>query len=345
MQNKKYLNKIYRYLNGECTPEEKRRLEIWLKEKPERQEMFEVVRKIWEVEPEKEIEANTQNAWFRLEEQMDKKEKNFPLFNIHHQRAGSGKIWVRVAAVFIIAILLSVYMTFYVANNTDQVDTEHMEMVTQEIRTNRGHQSEITFTDGTSVKLNSASYLRFPEKFNSNIREVYLEGEAWFDVQRNPNVEFVVKTHDATVRVLGTEFNVKAHNEESEVEVVVSEGKVAVQTLADLSTNVQKKVLLTQGEMSRVKRGEAPTPPEKIEVENYLSWLKGNFAFDKVPFFKVLNEWERRFDVDFIVEDQTLLNTPFTGEFKHESFDEILRLTSITLEFDYRREDNTILIK
>lgn len=355
MPDKNQLNKIHRYLAGECSREEMARIETWIESDPANRQTFEAVKKIWEVEPKKEIQTDLKEAWSRLEEQIEEREEVRADHQIHNltdrlrrkSRPSGRNVWLRVAAIIVIGLFASLYATNFLSNGTNGESgaREHSEMAMQEVRTERAHQSEMTFSDGTVVRLNAASYIRFPSRFYSDVREVYLEGEAWFDVKHNPDVEFVVHTRAATVRVLGTEFNVKAHTGDPEVEVVVAEGTVAVQAASASLEKPGSEVLLTQGELSRVPSGQSPTAAQPVDVRSYLSWLRGDFVFEEVPFAKVLNEWERRFDVDFEVENETLLATPFTGEFRHESFDEMLRLTSVSLEFSYERNNNTIVIK
>lgn len=356
MYDKSHLYKIHRYLTGDCNPEEKARIEKWIREDPANRQIFEAIKKIWRVEPKKELQADLQKAWNRLEKQMQEKEEkihaNRRIYDLTHRfkrkSGSSGRYaWMRVAAIIVLGLLLSFYAILYLTDGelTNNTESEGTEMVMQEIKTDRAHQSEMTFTDGTIVRLNAASLIRFPQQFDSDRREVYLEGEAWFDVSHNPEVEFVVKTRDASVRVLGTEFNVRAHPDEQDVEVVVAEGTVSVQASTDTTEGADAGVFLRKGEMSRVKSGQPPISPQKVDISKYLSWLKGDFVFEETPFRRVLREWERRFDVDFEVENEMLLETPFTGEFRNESFEEMLRLTSITLEFSYSRKNDTITIK
>lgn len=356
MPDKNQLNIIHRYLTGEADPKEKAWLQHWINKDPVNLRKFEEIKRIWEVDPKQEVHTDLKKAWNQLEELIEKRERkecrSKDRILAFRRRTGrksgreTGSIWLRVAAILVIGVLLSIYATSFITGGEDVVNrtAEHAEMVMQEIKTDRAHQSEVTFTDGTVVRLNAASLIRFPEQFDSDVREVYLEGEAWFDVHHNPNVEFIVQTRDATVRVLGTEFNVKAHSEDPEVEVVVADGTVSVQGSTDVSGNSETEVLLSKGEMSRVQRGEAPSPAQPVDTGKYLSWLRGDFVFEETPLSRVLNEWERRFDIDFEVEDETLLSTPFTGEFRNESIDEMLRLTSISLGFTYERENNRITI-
>jgi transmembrane sensor len=355
MSDNHELSRLHRYLTGECSPVEKERIDTWIDKDPVNRRKFEAIKKIWDVDPRQEVETDLKKAWDQLEVQMQKIEaagNRNKMYNMHYvskknTRRSSRAIWMRVAAILVAGLLLSVYAVTFISEREEgePAGTESAESVMQEIKTDRANQSEMTFTDGTVVRLNAASLIRFPKQFDSDVRNLYLEGEAWFDVRHNPDVEFIVETPDATVRVLGTEFNVRAYSDEAEVEVVVADGVVALQSASGISDDGSSKVLLSKGEMSRVKPGQAPAPAQQVDIDNYMSWLKGKFIFDEKPFGSVLSEWERRFDLDFEVENESLLATPFTGEFHYETFDEMLRLTSITLDFNYSRNNNTIIIK
>jgi transmembrane sensor len=351
MPDSNQLNRIHRYLTGECRPGEKKLIENWIEKDPVNRRKFEAIKKIWEVDPRQEVATDLRKAWDQLEGQIRKLESehrsrkpDLQHSSQKHARRSLWTIWMRVAAILIVGVLISVYAIVFI-NDQEENDFaagETPESVMQEVKTDRANQSEMTFTDGTVVRLNAASLIRFPRQFDSDVRNLYLEGEAWFDVRHNPEVEFIVETPDATVRVLGTEFNVRAYRDEAEVEVVVADGVVALQSG---TADENSEVLLAKGEMSRVRPGEMPTPALQVDIESYLSWLQRRFVFDEQPFGRVLKEWERRFDVDFNVDNQSLLATPFTGEFRYETLDEMLRLTSITLDFTYNRNNNTITIK
>ncbi|MCC5905339.1 MAG: FecR family protein [Balneolaceae bacterium] len=353
MSDSKQLNRIHRYLTGECSAGEKKRIENWIEKDPVNRRKFEAFKKIWEVDPRQEVETDLKKAWIQLEEQMyqvEMKRGRGRVQELQHpsgqnKRRSSFAIWLRIAAILVVGILFSVYaISYFTGLQGEEHTIAESESVMQEVKTDRANQSEMTFTDGTVVRLNAASLIRFPRQFDSDVRNLYLEGEAWFDVRHNPDVEFIVETPEATIRVLGTEFNVRAYSDEEQVEVVVADGVVALQSASVVTDEENSEVLLTKGEMSRVKPGYAPTPAQQVDIDSYFSWLQRRFIFDEQPFGRVLREWERRFDVDFNVDNQSLLATPFTGEFRYETFDEMLRLTSITLDFNYSRNNNTITI-
>ncbi len=352
MSKNEFISLVHRYLNGECTSSEISRIRECIEESPENLQTFEEIKKIWDVKPDKELHADLGEAWNRLEGKMfEKKGVKTPYYRYArsvHQRNRSGRLyaWMRVAAILVVGALLTLVAIQISGGGffAGPADSTQEEIAMQEVRADRGHQSRMTFSDGSEVRLNSASTIRFPQQFDADVREVWLEGEAWFNVQHNPDVEFIVRTSEATVRVLGTEFNVKAYQEEPEVEIVVVNGLVTVRAADANERDSASEVRLHKGEMSRVLRGEGPSEARSVNIESYLSWTRGTFVFDETPFARVLAEWERRFNVHFEIENETLLATPFTGEFRYESFDEMLRLTSIALDFEYKRTNQTITI-
>lgn len=346
MSETEFNNLIHRYLTGDCTPAQKARVQQWIDTSPKNRMAFESIKKIWEVEPEKELHADLKKAWQLLEREMDElddirnKQRSGKLSASKKGRA-KRHIWLRAAAFLLVGLLISLFTIWFAGGG---MFLNQGEVAMQEIHTERAHQTRVIFGDGTEVTLNASSVIRFPEQFSADVREVYLEGEAWFDVAHDPDSEFIVNTPDATVQVLGTEFNVRAYSGEPDVEIVVADGIVSVTAAGENRAGASAAVRLGKNEMSRVVRGEAPAAAVEVDIAKYASWLTGDFIFDETPFARVLAEWERQFDVDFHLENEELKSTPLTGEFRDETFSEMLRLTSIALDFSYIQEDNTITI-
>ncbi len=352
MSNHDFINKIHRYLSGNCNSGEKCEVEKWMYASEENRNEFELIKKIWSVEPEKEMNADLKRAWLDLELKMSEKKYSHSFnddisVSRHSELRSNQKFnWMRVAAALLIGAFISLFALWYFDDGliSDRFTIWQAGIEMQEIHTERADQAQFTLSDGTVVRLNSASMIRFPEKFESSTREVYLEGEAWFDVHHNPAAEFIVNTPDATIRVLGTEFNVKAYSDGSDVEIVVANGLVAVKSSDLLKDETISEVLLQKGEMTRIVHGQNPTSARSVNIDHYLSWLSNSFVFVEAPLSKVFAEWERRFDVYFEIENESLMSIPFTGEFRNETFDEMLRLTSLAIEFSYTRENNVITI-
>ncbi len=354
------INLIHRYLAGECNQEEKIKIQRWMEADPQNRQVLNSLRKIWEVQPKKEFEPDIQIAWDKLATRIgsgifDEEEKEFNSHELHdlvknrsisYSNSNFSR-WIKVAAIIMLG-LFSAWLFIDFENVALSVATaghEVSEQAMREVATERGHQSQVTFNDGSKVFLNAESRIRFRERFDSKEREVYLEGEAYFEVEHNSDVAFVVHANDAWVKVLGTRFNVKNRPEDQKVVVAVAQGKVSVHSNSEISSADDSGVTLVENQMSVVKSGSAPEEPQTVESNEIMGWLVGDFIFDEVPFDNVLREWERRFDIDFSVKDSTLLSVKFSGEFRREPLDEMLHLTSQSLKFNYEREGNIIIIE
>ena len=354
---------IHRFLAEECTREEKLKIQRWMEANSQNRQALNSLRKIWDVQPQKEFETDIRVAWERLatrigNETFDQEEKEFDWQKLQillrnrdnrsaaYSYSSNFSRWVKVAAIIMLGLFSVWFFIDFenVALSVASADSEVSEQAMREVATDRGHQSQVTFNDGSKVFLNAESRIRFRERFDSNVREVYLEGEAYFEVEHNSDVAFVVRTNDAWVKVLGTRFNVKNRLEDQKVEVAVAQGKVSVNSIAEETSAEDTGVILVENQMSIVRSGFAPAKPQPVKSSDIMGWLVGDFIFDEVPFSNVLREWERRFDIDFDVKDSTLLSVKFTGEFRREPLDEILRLASQSLNFNYERKGNVILI-
>ncbi|MFH5885409.1 FecR domain-containing protein [Halalkalibaculum sp. DA3122] len=357
------INQLHRYLNGECSEEEKRHIEEWMRKDLENKQVVDELRRILSVQPEKELNSDTQMAWRKLankikessREKTDKpanddqrSEKKYVFQHSASRRTAAStknknylKYFVRAAAVMLIA-LVGIY--FFINPGALSTSDASKNVSMKEVVTKRAHEAELSFSDGTKVVLNAESKIRFPEQFQANTRKVFLEGEAYFEVAHLPDSPFIVQTNGAEVTVLGTQFNVKARPEESQISVAVADGKVSLASKSSSEETIGEEVILGANQMSVIKSGAAPIEPASVNIEKHLAWLRGDFAFDEEPFVNVLKEWERRFDVNFIVEDASLKSVKFSGEFRRESLNEMLQLTSQSLNFNYERQNNTIII-
>ncbi|MDZ7690866.1 MAG: FecR domain-containing protein [Balneolaceae bacterium] len=169
-------------------------------------------------------------------------------------------------AAILLAIAVPSYY-FIVPESQSFLTSVETETAMQNIQTARGERASMEFSDGSRVILNSMSTLRFPKVFEGTKRELHLEGEAFFQVAHNKERPFVVHANGVEVNVLGTEFNVNSYRENEAVEVVVREGKVAVnvQPLDNQVTGQQESVgeagngvILTRGQRTTVAPGGLP---------------------------------------------------------------------------------------
>lgn len=233
------------------TPE----LESWLHEQPDNGRLYDTLRRI-EVTPRIQEYAGQMRdrIWLELNERID--------------RASRRVFWLRsaaAAAAVLFLLLVSNYFSYregYKLQNSQLVSLENP----------RGMRSSVTLSDGTKVTLNGGTILTYPTAFVADEREVEVEGEAFFEVEHDGEHPFIVKAGEVRVRVLGTKFNVKAYDEEDDIEVVLTEGKIGIGLDAD------KPVIRMEPEqLVRFDKTSRTFAKQQVDQNLYTSWIDGKF--------------------------------------------------------------------
>jgi ferric-dicitrate binding protein FerR (iron transport regulator) len=162
----------------------------------------------------------------------------------------------------------------------------------------KGERIQVMFQDGTKAYLNSDTHLRYPKKFGLSERKVFLDGEAYFSVDKNPDRPFKVQMNEDMVKVYGTEFNVKAYSSSNIIYLALDEGSIGLTPYAKEEYGVKPGEKLTYDR----KTGECRVA--KNQDTGFVSlWKKDVLAFRKTPLKDVLEDLNRWYDVPFIVED------------------------------------------
>ena len=189
--------------------------------------------------------------------------------------------------------------------NTVQEEVE--ELSYHKIVVPRGGEYTVELNDGTRVRLNADSELRFPVKFVGNERKVFLKGEAYFEVERDTSRPFRVDVHgDAIIEVLGTEFNVNSYPENAEIFATLVLGKVRV---ADLQTDSTVVLLPNQ----QAALSGAGINVKEVNPEDFISWINGRFYFEKMPLEEILIQLGRWYDLQVFWANEELKSYEFTG--------------------------------
>ena len=208
-----------------------------------------------------------------------------------------------------------------------------------------GRRHEITLCDGTRVQLNSGSKLVYPAEFTGSKREVYLEGEGYFEVSKNPDKPFIVKTDFVDIKVLGTVFNITAYEDEQMVTAVLVEGKVAVSQKNKLFGYTEKKLEPGQGcfYSSAIFTSEI----RKVDPYEYVSWKDGLLPFSDKPLVNIVNRVEKYYNHKVMIEGEKLANTLISGKLVlSDNVDEAVQYLAKAVEGGFeKKEDGTYLIK
>lgn len=207
------------------------------------------------------------------------------------------------------------------------------------LRVPRGGEYKLVLADGTRVWMNSGSVLHYPSRFEGTERRVKMEGEVYFQVAKNASQPFIVQSGDLQVQVTGTEFNVKAYPEESEI----------ITTLVNGGVNLSeggKSLVLTPSDQATFNRMSDEIRVEKVNPSLYTSWKDGLFEFVNMPLEEICRQLGRWYDVEFKFADPDIRMLSFTGAAKREkSIEFILDIISTTNAIRVEIKDKQILLK
>ncbi|MFD2939400.1 FecR family protein [Flavobacterium notoginsengisoli] len=206
-----------------------------------------------------------------------------------------------------------------------------------------GKTFKLKLSDGTLVSLNSGTTLRYPEQFGINgNRNVYLAGEAFFEVAKDKQHPFIVHSDQVEIEVLGTRFNVSAYPEDKTVSSVLVEGSIKMSE----KENPLNTVLLKPSQMAIWQNQSKKITTKSVDTSFYEAWTQGELAFNNTPFSTITKIIERTYDVEIINENAVLAKQNFTGSIKisESSVENILDLLKRDTPFNYSIEQKTITI-
>ena len=200
----------------------------------------------------------------------------------------------------------------------------------------RGGEYKLTLSDGTTVWLNSDSYIRYPVAFSGDTRWVELEGEAYFEVAKNAGKSFIVKMNDYNVRVTGTQFNVRNYSNENLATTLV-EGGVQIERKG----RVDK---LKPGQQAVLEGNEICIRP--VNVEEQVAWRNGVFSFSQCRLENIMEELARWYDVDVFYMNQQVKNYHFSAWFKRSSsINEVISILEKTQKISLDLKGRILTVK
>lgn len=208
-----------------------------------------------------------------------------------------------------------------------------------------GKRTLITLSEGTKVWLNSGSKLIFPAVFPENKREVFIDGEAVFEVTHSETNPFYVQTRNFDIKVLGTVFNVSSYSDDKNSSTVLQKGKIELSHKGNtIFTN--EKFTILPGTMAVFNPDENNFTKEKVNPQDYMSWHDGYLVFNNEKLINILKRLSRYYNVDIVLPDVKIQNETFSGNLDLKSSpSKVLDIIAKTTPFIYEQENNKILIK
>ncbi len=219
------------------------------------------------------------------------------------------------------------------------------ELVYNTLSVPNGRRFDSVLSDNSHVYLNAGSSLRYPVNFiPGKKRQVFLEGEAFFEVSKDKEHPFIVTSGNMDVEVLGTKFNVTAYPEEVDINTVLVEGSVQLNvTEAEKNTN-SSPVLLEPGHIAHWDKGSKLAKLEEVDTELYTSWMQGKLVLRSMRFKDIVRKLERHYGVSIKNKNEELEDRVFTATFDVETIEEVLNTFVAETSFDYLIEKNKITI-
>ena len=317
MHQKKQIKKlIIRYLSGEANPDEIRILTDWVQSDSESRAHYEQVRNIWEMShpafPPEKIDVEKAHIDFM---RFIRSRKWYQSTFIRY--------WQYTAAILLLPLFITIV---YLVNERPDV-LNHITY--QEVFSPYGTHSKVILPDNSIAWLNAGSSLKYPTIFTEGERNVYLSGEAYFEVQSDKSNPFIVETGKLKVCATGTEFNVEAYEKDSIISVTMVEG------LINIIIGDKEPFTMTPRERMAYNRNQSKYKVNKTDPYKWYAWKDNMMIFRDDPLEYVFKKIGQTFNVEIAVKDTDIANQLYRATFEDESLDEILRLLQLTAPIRY----------
>lgn len=347
MEEEKDLIILAKYIVGEANDDEKKIIIKWISEDASHEKLYVELKAAWHQSDfyENSNRIDVDKAYNLFREKISKPKRKG--FVIQFSK-------LRVAAS--IALLLSIgALTFFILEKKNNSTPAF----SQEISVPKGQQEKIILNDGTTVWLNSASMLKIDDDYGKKNRNVYLEGEGYFEVVHHKDMVFTITTKNYTVRDIGTKFNIKAYTADSIFETAVMDGKISVEgrfagndkvSTIFLAKNAVLKVRhpLVQNTATTSSVNSAPVVVIKNSpnINTYNYWKDDMLVFDNLSFKDIAVQLERKYNVVIVITDDSLNNYHFSGSFnKVPDIENVLNIIQETTPISYQLTGDTVRIK
>lgn len=372
MQSKEEIKELLeKFLSGEIGEKEEHILFELFRDAENKKYIFNWIKEYWNIldDSDLKIEIASEDLLHRIHAQIHKNSTPVVQKQTSSKINKIVRIGLRYAAVVLLACLVEWYLLAHKAGNQQPF----VQLQYNEIAVPHGSKSFIVLADSTKVWLNAGAKLRYPTNFDKKSREVFLEGEAFFDVHKNKNLPFLVRMSGMSIKVHGTKFNVKSYNEDARIETTLLEGSIEVLGLKSDKDN-SKNLFLKPGQkliLFKDRRGskispfkiendtallDQPVIQKHVKIKNAelinlsnsepeIAWKKDKMVFERQRFEEVRTRLERWYGVTIDVQDTSILNYRFTGTFDKETFEQAMQALKKAARFEYALKKKHVIIK
>lgn len=318
-----FSNLIIRYLQGTLSKEETDAFYEWVNEDEEHKKLFFEVKAIYEATLSNDKHIDIEKSWQRL---LKKKQQTSRSYNL----------WKKVAsyaAVGLVAIgLTSVFFIF---------TTDKPEVVASRYIGGDGLGADVVvLPDGTRVSLGSKTMFHYDPDYGQLSRNVYLEGEAYFEVEYRKEKPFVVNINGMRVEALGTAFNVMAYPGDSLFTVTLLEGAVRL-----MMENTSRQTTLAPNQQFVYNHNNRQSTVNNVDAKDYIAWTTGYYYFSEQPLEAILHRLSYVYGITFDVKSQKLNELVFTGTFyRGQSAKSLMEIIALSVPVRYHINERHVTI-
>ena len=256
--------------------------------------------------------------------------------------------YIKIAATILLILVCGTLLWY----EKEYAEPRNLEKAVQHIsvtkHTAKGQKLLLTLNDGTVVKLNSNTKLTYPKKFSNSQREVYLEGEAFFDVSKDSHRPFIIHSGTISTKVLGTSFNVESYPEKEQITVAVVTGKVQViSNELDVETHQKDKINLIPNEALVYKKTDRSFQKKIVSnMHELIGWKDNLIIFNKASFEEMVGVLEKHYGVNFQVKRKIKMGEEgfFSGEYENEPLSNVLESLSFAGNFNFEIKKSIVTI-
>lgn len=269
--------------------------------------------------------------------------------------------WIRVAALIVIAFIMGGTLSYFLVTPKVKPAESFCEVTAP-----LGSTSEIILPDSSRVWLNAGSKLKYSTSFNQKDRMLYLEGEGYFKVAKNKQLPFVVDAFGFEVKAVGTEFNVKAYQEDAIIETTMVEGKVTLQHSSEdildgvyltpnqkatfykkeeyVTVEVLKKIEEKKEELNYIPEHRLVIAP-RIDPKSIVSWKENRLIIEREQLGDLAEKLSRKYNFNFEFRSEDIKQIKFTGTLEDETLQQVMNAIKITSPIDYEIVGKTVIIQ
>lgn len=305
---------ITKCINKTASETEKQELLNWINQDKENESYYFQIKDLYEATnwTKMQYEAKTPQNWEQLKSAIEKDS------SISDKKPFKITQLLKYAAVLAAGVFLS---TLFLRPDKTKTISPALE---NQIITGIGERTQVVLPDGTRVWVNSCSSVSYRYNYGTTSRDVYLKGEAYFEVRKNKELPFIVHASGIQVKALGTSFNVMAYDNDNELSTVLLEGSVNVEQVQTGNAKI-----IHPGEKVTYDKSSQKMNVEKVNAASYVAWSNGESRFEHLKMGEITKRLQRTYHVTFIIENEKIKNMHFTGSFRnYESLDQILKVIS-----------------